>query len=72
MYYAILPDGFDSVDQKELLNGLPENITSRLSDNNSIKRMLSLIGWHLLKNVTSFNFLKTIDFEEKGKPFSQN
>ena len=72
MYYAILPDGFDSINQKELLNGLPENITSTLSDNNSIKRMLSLIGWHLLKNVTSFNFLKTIDFEEKGKPFSQN
>lgn len=72
VYYCILPDGFDFFSQDELLDGLPENISSRLSDNNSIKRMLSLIGWHLLKNITSFNLLKTVDFEEKGKPFFQN
>jgi len=52
---------------------MPQNIKSVLSAKNSTKRMLSLLGWHLLsENLLDKTLLAKVDFEEKGKPFIPN
>ena len=63
------PDISDSC-QEELYNKMPQNIKSVLSDKNSSKRMISLLGWDLLaENLLDKTLLAKVDFEEKGKPF---
>jgi 4'-phosphopantetheinyl transferase len=66
------PDMSDSC-QEELYNKMPQNIKSVLSDKNSSKRMISLLGWDLLaENLLDKTLLAKVDFEEKGKPFIPN
>lgn len=71
--YKILPEDFDYNDQNGLYDLMPSNIKAVLSDKNSAKRMLSLIGWKLLlDNLEDPSLLSKVAFEGKGKPFIPN
>ena len=73
VFKKILPLDDSDLFQEELYNRMPQNIKSVLSDKNSTKRMLSLLGWDLLaQNLPDKTLLGKIDFEEKGKPFIPN
>tara|TARA_B100001758_G_C18120858_1_gene458636 strand:+ start:143 stop:718 length:576 start_codon:yes stop_codon:yes gene_type:complete len=73
VFSKIPPVDIDDFIQDELYNRMPQNIKSVLSDKNSPKRMLSLLGWDLLaENLRDKNLLSIVDFEEKGKPFIPN
>lgn len=73
VYHKILPKDFDYSTQGELYAQMPSNIKARLSEKNSQKRMLSLIGWKLLAdNLPNSYLLSQVEFEEKGKPFIPN
>ena len=68
-----MPLDFDYSNQNELYGQMPQNIKSVLSDKNSSKRMLSLLGWQLLaENLPNETLLSKVEFEEKGKPFIPN
>ena len=68
-----MPPDFDYTNQEELLAQMPDNIKARLSEKNSPKRMMSLIGWKLLlDNLQESNLLSKVEFEEKGKPYIPN
>jgi len=68
-----VPLDFDYSNQNELYGQMPQNIKSVLSDKNSSKRMLSLLGWQLLaENLPNETLLSKVEFEEKGKPFIPN
>lgn len=71
--YKILSDDFDYSNQEELYAQMPDNIKAVLSEKNSKKRMMSLLGWKLLgENLSSTELLSQVQFEEKGKPFIPN
>lgn len=71
--YKILSDGFDYFDQENLYDQMPGNIKAVLSEKNSRKRMMSLIGWKLLmENLPYPSLLQHVEFEERGKPFIPN
>ncbi len=73
VYHKILPPNFDYSNQSELYAQMPDNIKAVLSKKNSPKRMLSLIGWKLLKdNLPDPELLSKVAFEEKGKPYIPN
>jgi len=73
VYHKILPPNFDYSNQLELYAQMPENIKAVLSKKNSSKRMMSLIGWKLLKdNLPDPELLSKVEFEEKGKPYIPN
>lgn len=66
----ILPSDFDYTDQANLYDQMPANIKAVLSNKNSPKRMISLLGWELLRdNLQDPTLLQKVEFEEKGKPY---
>ena len=48
VFRKIPPSDVDNSLQEELYDRMPQNIKSILSNKNSTKRMLSLLGWDLL------------------------
>lgn len=73
VFRKIPPSDVDNSLQEELYDRMPQNIKSILSNKNSTKRMLSLLGWDLLaENLLDKTLLTKVDFEEKGKPFIPN
>jgi len=73
VYHKILPKNFDYTLQDGLYSEMPNNIKAVLSDKNTSKRMLSLIGWKLfLENVPYPELLSKVAFEDRGKPFIPN
>ena len=73
VFKKIPPIDFNDSFQEDLYNRMPQNIKSVLSNKNSPKRLLSLLGWNLLaENLLDKTLLAKVDFEEKGKPFIPN
>ena len=73
VYHKILPENFDYTLQDGLYSEMPNNIKAVLSDKNTSKRMLSLIGWKLfMENAPSPELLSKVAFEDRGKPFIPN
>lgn len=53
----------------ELESALPNDIVLKIGEKITNKRVLSLLGWRLLKHYALGQTLNQIDFQEHGKPF---
>lgn len=69
--YILLPDDFvvDEALILQLESALPSEILLKIGEKITSKRLLSLLGWRLLKHRAKGQTLNQISFHEHGKPF---